>query len=136
MKKSYFFKASDYDATGFNKFTDMLFSDFVTESEKDFYKTMRPFYANLFISNSITMFLFQKCFQNEKNYCFGMDMIEGEINFNTNMKIDDLSKLTMIYSISSGIEGRDDESLWLVIDDNMPDNKFELKFIPDIDEYD
>ncbi|MEI7726892.1 MAG: hypothetical protein WCK09_17415 [Bacteroidota bacterium] len=65
----------------------------------------------------------------EPNEDCGMDLINGEIDIPTNIKIGKYSKRQTIYAIGSKID--DDEPMFLVRDDDMVDGMVILKYVPD-----
>ena len=132
IERSYYFKKEDYNIDGFNKYNNELFTDFIRECETDFHNQTLIFFANCFYANDSTMILIKKCHYCDENEDFGMDLIEGEIDEDTNLAIEKYSKRKTVYAISSVYSL--DEPIFLIIDDKIRDGKFILKYIPNDDE--
>ncbi len=127
MQQIYTYNKPDFDNTGYNN-QGKLFSDIIREWEVEFNKEFTPYFANHLIANSSTMRLFESCFKLVENGDFGMD---GQFDFETNMKIDAHNKREITYAI--GTEANDDEPLYLVIDNMVSEGKVILKYISDSD---
>ena len=129
ISETYQFKRSDYDKDGFNIHNGQLFSEFIQDCEKDFYKKHGLYYANHLFVNNLTMLLFKRCNCDTDDEDYGMELIEGNIDLDTNLAIETHSERSTIYAIGS--QADDDEPLWLIVDDNVKDETFELKYIPE-----
>lgn len=128
LQQTYFFKPDRYDRHG-QRIDDpaVLFHHFIEECETDFYSRSSPLAANRFKANARTMLLLQACFEIEEE-SFGMD---GDQDLETNMRIDAHSEKVTIFAIESSIPEKEDEPLFLLIDDSVPDGQFELLYVPD-----
>ena len=134
-EKTYYFKRDDYDANGrFKSKYGSLFTSLIKECEIDFYNIFMPIYANSFYSNSNTMLLFQKCFHLEENQIMGMESVNGEFDLDMNFEISKESILETIFAIACQAPGKEDEPLYLIIDDRLANNVFELKHISETGE--
>lgn len=135
-EKTYYFAKVDYDSNGFNIKNGRLFLEYIAECENDFYNDSVIFFSNYFFANSSTMCLIKSCFNTEVNDDFGMDLIEGEINLDMNLTIEKHSKRKTTYAIGSNVKGNEDEPLFLIIDEEIKDGEFILKYISDNDDND
>lgn len=129
ISETYHFLRSDFDKDGFNIHNGELFSEFITDCEKNFHKKHGIYYANHLFANNLTMLLFKRCNCDTENEDYGMELIEGNIDLDTNLAIETHSERSTIYAIGS--QADDDEPLWLIVDDNVKDETFELKYIPE-----
>jgi hypothetical protein len=73
------------------------------------------------------MLLLQSCFEIEEE-SFGMD---GDLDLDSNMKIDAHSERVTIFAIESSIPEKEGEPMLLVIDDSVPDGQFQLLYVSD-----
>lgn len=129
MQEIYRFSKNDFEENGFNKFNEKLFLDVVREWETEFNKKFNPFLANHILANSSTMKLLENCFVPKETEDFGID---GQFDFETNLKIDKHNKKDIVYAIDSGVNA--DEPLFLIIDSKVSDGAVILKYIPDDDD--
>jgi hypothetical protein len=132
QEAKYSFTIEDYDKNGFNIHTGQLFSEFIKECEIHFHKEFIIFYADYLFANSSAMLLLKRCFVSKKNEDFGMDLIDGEINLDKNLEIENYSKRKTIYAIETQYSL--EEPLFLIIDDTLYDGVFILKYISDDDD--
>lgn len=132
MEQLYEFNSKDYNADGTN-FTDgQFFLEVIGKWEKDFHDRYFPFSSTHLIANTSSMILIKSCFDLGSKEDCGMDMIDGEIDLDTNLKLEGYSERTTIYGIGSKLD--EDEPLLLVRDDTMGDGMILLKYVPDNDE--
>lgn len=129
MQQIYNFNQADFDDDGFNK-NGKLFSDTIKDWEVEFNKEFNPFFANHILANNSTMLLLKRCFESTENEDYGMD---GEFDFETNLKIETFSQRQTIYALGSDLKGNEDEPLYLVTDDKVSNGTIILKYIPDDD---
>lgn len=133
MQELYSFNLKDFDEEGVNKINREFFIDIIKDWEEDFYKKFFPYKATHFLSSQSTMSLIDKSLDLNKNEKSGMDLIDGEIDIDTNINIEKHSKYHTIYAIESGIQENEDdyEALFLVIDDSLAEGLVLLKYISD-----
>lgn len=110
---------------------EQLFSDFISQTEYDFYLKHKPYAANYLFANNQSMVKLQSSYQDIEDNTFGMDLIEDEVDFDTNIKLDHFSKKQMIYALASSIAEKDEAPLFLVIDNKLPDNTIRLEYQPE-----
>ena len=132
MDQHYKFNKWDYNEDGTNVKNGSFFLDVVGDWEKDFHDRYSPLFSNCLSGNASTMILVKNCFITEPNEDFGMELINGDIDIETNIKIGKCSKRQTIYAIGSRID--EDEPMFLVRDDTMVDGMVILKYIRDSDE--
>src|ERR1035437_2339652 len=98
MQEIYRFNKNDFEENGFNKLNGKLFLDIVRELETEFNKKFNPFLATHIFANSSTMKLLDNCFVQTEIEDFGID---GQFDFETNLKIDEHRKRAIVYAIDS-----------------------------------
>jgi len=132
INKKYYFKKNDYNQDGFHKTKDdYLFLDFIRECESDFSQEYYPFFGNGLFANLSTMNLIKSCSNFDDNEIIGMESLDGEVDIDLNLKLENESELRTVYAIGSSIKGKEDEPVWLVVDDNLTDSEIILKYVPD-----
>ena len=134
MEQHYRFNHSNYNEDGVNTKDSKLFLDLIREWEGDFHDRYSPFFSNCLFSNASSMILLKNCLVTEPNEDLGMELINGEIDIETNLKIGEYSKRQAIYAL--GTMNDIDEPLFLIIDDSMVDGIVILKYVPDDDDDD
>jgi len=132
INKKYCFKKNDYNPNGFHQYKDdYLFLDFIRECESDFFQEFYPFFGNGLFANISTMNLIKSCSNFDDNEIIGMESLDGEVDIDLNLKLENKSEFRTVYAIGSSIKGKEDEPVWLVVDDNLKDSEFILKYVPD-----
>ena len=132
LQEKYYFNEYDYDIEGIHKSTgEDFFFDFIRRCEKKFYKKYEPFFANVLAANSNTMFHLKKSLQGAANEIFRLETINGEINLEMNFKIQKFSKNKLVYALTC--YRRENEPLYLLIDNNCSTNEFVLKYVSNND---
>ena len=131
MEQHYKFSKWDFDKNGTNVKDGSFFLDLIEVWEKDFHDRFSPFFSNCLFCNSSTMILIKNCFVVEPNDDYGMELINGEIDLDKNLKIENHSKRQTVYAIGSKLD--EDEPMFLIIDESMVDGMVILKYIPDSD---
>lgn len=132
VEKIYSFKPTDFDKDGFHETkSEYLFLYFVHDCEKDFHERHIPFFANALCANNNTLSLIKSCLHSNEKEIYGMESVDGNIDIEMNIEIDKHSTYNTVYAIGSAIQERDDEAIFLIIDDTFSDKQFSLKYIPD-----
>lgn len=134
IEKTYCINRDHYDSDGRDLYDyELLFSDQIRDFEKDFMdEHSKIFAANYLFLNKRLMKLLESCFNLPENETFGMALINGTIDFETDFKIEKHSRYTTIYAI--GTLKDEAEPLYLIIDDNLNDTQVVLKHITDDDD--
>ena len=92
MERHYKFIRCDFNENGTNIRDVKFFLDLLEEWELDFHDHYFPFFTNSLFANSSTMTLLNNCFVLEPGEDCGMELINSEIDINTNLEIDKHSK--------------------------------------------
>jgi hypothetical protein len=113
----------------------IFFMETMGEWEADFHKTFPYCFANYLYGNLNTMNLIGRCFNAETNQIVGMELINGKIDLDANLEMEDYSEYQTIYAIDSNlVEENPDEPLFFIIDHDLADGVVILKYIPEDDE--
>ena len=131
MQEMYKYNISEFDHEGLSKTDRKFFPELIKEWEIDFNKQFSPCYANFLFSNYATMFLIDRSLGFGNKEKSGMELINGEIDVETHIKMEAHSSYQTIYAIGSEVRGNKDETLFLIIDDKLADGIVWLKYIDD-----
>ena len=134
MHKTFTFQNKNYNDEGIDIRSGKLFLEVIAEWEQEFQRNFSPYKATHLLSNFRTMSILDSCFDDNGNYKCGMDIHNGEINVDEELKVDEHAKMHTIYAIGSGLSGNEDEALFLVTDNDLADGVVLLKYIPDNDD--
>lgn len=134
MEQHYKFNQGEFNKDGFNVNDGGFFLEQLEKWEIDFHARFSPYYSNCLFANYSTMKLITNCLNLDPNEECGMDLINGEIDIDTFMKIDKHSKTNAVYAIGSQLDM--DEPMLLLNDEEVADGMLVLKYIPDIDDGD
>ncbi|MEI6883795.1 MAG: hypothetical protein WCO02_04865 [Bacteroidota bacterium] len=124
----------DFNEVGAHSQDGKLFITLVREWEVDFNERYFPLFSNYFYGNASTMILLQNCFVLEPDEDFGMELIDGKIDLDTNLEIENYSKRRTTYALGS--KNDEDEPLFFIRDERMVDGMAILKYIPERDDDD
>ena len=130
MQQIFNYSKADFDTNGFDK-KGKIFTDFIQQWEIEFHNEFKAFFANYLLGNYVTMQLVRSCFDAEDLENFGMD---GDHDFETNLKIDKHRKEPVVYAIASELNGNKEEPLFMSEESTMADGMIILKYVPDNDD--
>ncbi|MCC6866859.1 MAG: hypothetical protein IT280_11955 [Ignavibacteria bacterium] len=130
ISQMYYFIRYDFNENGFHKNTGKLFTEYVQDCEKDFFEQNKVYTANCFYGNDSVMFLLKSCVFENDNVDYGMDLINGEFNLDVNLEMEKYSQRKTVYALVGAL-AKDDDPLWLLIDDKMKDGIFVLSYEDD-----
>ena len=127
------FKESEFSKDGTHITSDKFIMELQREWEEKFHEQFNPFYANVLEGHPLAMWRLTQYMESgeETNYDFGMELIDGEIDIDTNLKIEKFAKLHTVYAIGSQLHDDDDEPLLLIKNDALNKNILVLKYVPD-----
>ena len=134
VEQHYKFKRVEFNEHGKSIVSDEFFLDLIKKWEDDFHDRYSPFFANYLFASASTMELINNCLFTEPNEEVGMELINEEIDLDTNLKIEHYSKKSTIYALGSNHDL--DEPLYFIRDDSMADGMVILKYVPEHDEDD
>lgn len=129
----YKFKKEDFDKQGFHTKTEQWFMDLIGEFEQDFHERFPTCYANHLFANHATMELINRAMNLDDDESSGMDLIDGEVDLDVNLEMEEYSDTSTIYALGSKIEENEDEPIFLVINSKLSDGLILLKYLDDDD---
>jgi len=104
------------------------------EWEVEFHDQFNPYYANAIEGHPSAMLRLTKYMAAEDEYentDFGMDLIDGKIDIDTNMAIEKYSNVQTVYAIGSQFHEDDDNPLFLIKNNKLAENILVLKYVSD-----
>ena len=104
LQEIYNFPNDKFDSEGVNIITGQHFMELIGEFERYFHKKHPLYYANYLFANNSTISLFNQALNMEENQKCGMDLINNEIDLETNFEIEAYSKIQTVYAIDSEIK--------------------------------
>ena len=130
------FRNSDYSDDGTHLHSDRFILEVQRDWEELFYNKFKPFYANAIEGHPSAMLRLTRYMEagEETDYDFGMELIDGEIDIDTNLKIEKFSKVHTVYAIGSQFHENEDEPLLLLKNDSLKEDILVIKYVPDDDE--
>jgi len=127
----YSFKSSEFDKKGFHCSSGQWFMDVIGEFEHDFHVKFPDCFANHLFANHHTMALIDRAMDLEEHESSGMDMMDGEVDLDVNLALEEFSEESTVYAIGSKLEANEDEPIFLVINEKLPNDVLLLKYIDD-----
>lgn len=133
------FKKSDFTATGEHKPTGKLIFELQQEWEELYHYKFNPLYANVIEGHPSAMQRLTQYFEPDDStrYDFGMELIDGEIDIDTNLEIDKHTQADTVYAIGSRLQPDEDGfglPVFLIKNDKLKDNILVLRYDPEDDE--
>jgi len=135
------FKKSDFTPDGEHISSGKIIFELQKDWEESFHNKFNPIYANVIEGHPLAMqrLTTYNDFGESTNYDFGMELINGEIDIDTNLAIETYSESKIVYAFGSQYnfdEDGDGVPLLLVKNDKLKDDILVLKYVPDDDESD
>ena len=129
------FRPTDFSKDGMHLVSDRFIMEIQREWEESFYSKFSPFYANAIEGHPSAMLRLTRYMDagEETDYDFGMELINGEIDIDTNLKIEKFSDYHTVYAIGSCIQDREEEPILLIKNDGLKEDILLLKYVPDDD---
>lgn len=129
------FKKADFTNDGTHITSDKFFLDLQRDWEELFFNKFRPYFANVIEGHPAAMQRLTHFWEGDKpEYDFGMELIDGEIDLDTNLEIEKFSETKTVYAIGSQLHDDEDNPLFLVKNENISDEILVLKYVSDDDE--
>ncbi len=127
------FKKADFSDDGTHLISGKFIMDLQHDWEASFHDTFPPYYANVIEGHPLSMLRLTKYMDagEETDYDFGMELIDGEIDIDTNIAIGKHSDYETVFAIGSMLHDMEDEPLFLVKNENLADEILVLKYVPD-----
>lgn len=133
------FRKTDFDSKGNHLKTGKIIFELQKDWEESYHFKFNPLYANVIEGHPLAM---QRLTQyhnidETKDYDFGMEFIDGEIDIDTNLEIEEYSESDTVYAIGSQLildEDGDGQPIFLVKNENLKEDILVLKYVSDDDE--
>ena len=136
MEKIIPFRKTDYTEDGIHISSGKFIMEQQAVWEKEFHNQFNPYYANVIEGHPSAMLRLTRYMASEEddsNTDFGMELIDGEIDIDTNLEIEKFGKLQTVYAIGSQYHDDEDNPLFLIKNDKLSENILVLKYISDDD---
>ena len=136
MEKIIPFKKADFSNDGTHISTGKFIYDLQRDWEESFHNQFNPYFANALEGHPLAMKRITLYMEggSESEYDFGMELIDGEIDIDTNLAIEKYSEEKTVYAIGSQFHDDEDNPLFLIKNDNLAEEILVLKYVPDNDE--
>lgn len=126
------FKKSDYTKNGTHITSDKFILELQRDWEELFHNKFKPFYANVLEGHPNAMKRLTQFIEGKNpEYDYGMELIDGEIDIDTNLAIENYSTTKTIYAIGSQFHNDEDNPLSLVKNENYPNFKNKVYSVSD-----
>ncbi len=138
MEKIIPFKKADYSDDGTHITSDKFIMELQTEWEEAFHNQFNPYFANVIEGHPSAMLRLTKymaCDEDDSNTDFGMELIDGEIDIDTNLAIEKFGKTQTVYAIGSQLHDDEDNPLFLIKNENLSEEILVLKYIADDEDF-
>jgi hypothetical protein len=136
MEKIIPFRKSDFTEDGIHISTGKFILELQQEWEAAFHHEFKPYFANVLEGHPSAMSRITKYMEGDgdSNYDFGMELINGEIDIDTNLAIEEFSEGKTVYAIGSQFHDDEDCPIFLVKNENLSEEILVLKYVPEEDE--
>lgn len=127
------FSKTDFSHDGIHIYSDKFIMDLQREWEDSFHKQFNPYYANIIEGHPSAMLRLTKymaCGRETKSD-FGMELINGEIDIDTNLNIEKYSHIRTVYAIGSQLHNVEDRPLFLIKNESLRDDILVMKYTSD-----
>ena len=130
------FYKNDFTDDGTHLPTEKFIIVLQRDWEENFHNQFNPYYANVLEGHPKAMLRLTKSMEagEASNYDFGMELINGEIDIDTNLEIERYSELSTVYAIGSQYHDDEDSPLLLIKNESLQEDILVLKYVPDDDE--
>jgi hypothetical protein len=133
------FKKTNFSPDGVNLLDGKFILDIQSEWERDFHNKFNPYYANLLTGHPLAMKRLTEYMATDDptdlNADFGMELIEGQIDIDTNLAIEKFSQTQTIYAIGSRFQD-DDEPIFLIKNEHLSEDVLVMSYYSDSEEED
>lgn len=133
MEKIISFKKTDFSNEGRHISSGKFIYDLQRDWEESFHNQFNPYFANVLEGHPLAMQRLTLYMEggNESEYDFGMELIDGEIDIDTNLAIEEFSEEKTVYAIGSQFHDDEDNPLFLIKNDAISEEILVLKYVPD-----
>ena len=136
MEKIIPFKKADFSNDGTHITSGKFIYDLQRDWEESFHNQFNPYFANVLEGHPLAMQRLTLYMEGggESDYDFGMELIDGEIDIDTNLAIEEFSTEKTVYAIGSQFHDDEDNPLFLIKNENLTEEILVLKYVPDNDD--
>ena len=135
LERIFRFDLQSFDESGCNAKGEYL-PDLLELFEREFHSDFMPVSANYLFASAATLQALRRSYEIDDNEYFGMELINGVIDFEASLEMDKYSTIQTVYAIGSSLNQDEEEALYLIIDDTLADGTMILRYIPDEDDDD
>lgn len=125
------FKKNSFSKDGIHLTSDKCIFELQNDWENSFHFKYKPYYANVIEGHPLAMQRLTHYFEEDEDtgFDFGMDLIDGKIDIDTNLKIEDYLQKQTVFAIGSQLNLEDDTPILLVKNDKLSQEILLLKYI-------
>lgn len=136
MELVFSFRKADFSDDGTHLPTDRFIMELQRDWEESYHNKYSPLFANTIEGHPSAMLRLTRYMDaGEKTaYDFGMELVDGEIDIDTNLEIEKFSKYRTVYAIGSMLPDKEDDPIYLVKNDGLGEEILVLKYTPDDEE--
>ena len=129
------FKKLDFTTDGTQILSGKWIYELQREWEAAFHNKFNPYFANILEGHPLAMHRLTRFMDGGEisGYDFGMELIDGEIDLDTNLAIEKFSYTKTVYAIGSQFHDDEDNPLFLIKNENISDEILVLKYVADDD---
>ena len=130
------FKKSNFTPDGIYLLDGRFVLEHQQDWEKAFHNKFEPYYANVIEGHPMAMYRLTKYVEGteETNYDFGMDLINGGIDIDTNLAIEEYLEKHTVYAIGSQLHDDEDNPLFLIKNEKLSEEILLLRYDSEDDE--
>lgn len=127
------FPKTDFSPAGTELLSGRNIVELLKAWESAFHSKFNPYYANVLECHPLAMHRLTLYFGKgeESGYDFGMELVDGNIDIDANLEMDDHLSGTMVYAIGSQIHDDEENPLLLVKNPALKDDILVLRYEPD-----
>ena len=127
------FKKADFENSGVHKKSGKFIAEMQRDWEDDFFNKFNTYFANTIEAHPSAMNRFNLYYEGGENtsFNFGMELIDGEIDLDTNLAIEDFNEDQTVFAIGSQLHNNDDNPLFLIKNEHLKDDILVFKYIDD-----
>lgn len=130
------FKKADFSDDGTHLPSERFIMELQRDWEESYHNKYSPLYANTIEGHPSAMLRLTRYMDagETTEYDFGMELVNGEIDIDSNIEMEKFSKYKTVYAIGSMLPDKEDEPIYLVKNDGLGEEILVLKFTPDDEE--
>lgn len=132
MEKIIPFKKSQFTNSGTHISSGKYLLELQRDWEKEFHRQFHPYYANVLEGHPAAMKRITNYLEGDHSkYDAGMELIDGEMDIDTNLAIEEFSESQTIYALGSQLHDDEDNPIFLVKNESLAEDILILKYVDD-----